>query len=237
MTAQRRVINSIFVAFPACLACFLSVFARADEGQSHLSDKERYHSCLEKVEKDPETAFEDALIWRDQGGQALARHCIAAALLTLGHPAEAALRLEDLAQQPYAGDSQTRVEYMLLAIDAWLQAKKPEDALRIVSAGLLLIPNSQELLIRHGYVRAAQNMWASAETAWNKVLSVSPKNAEALRERARARKMLGQFDEALTDIEASLALKEDDVKTLLLRGEIREALRLNIKKQKKKSLH
>src|SRR5262245_7370002 len=56
-----------------------------------------YRSCFERIESDPPSAFEQAMIWRDQGGGNLARHCVAAALVALGKPAVAAERLEDLA--------------------------------------------------------------------------------------------------------------------------------------------
>ena len=56
-----------------------------------------YKTCFENIEADPAEAFERAMIWRDQGGGNLARHCVAAALLALGQPAVAADRLEQLA--------------------------------------------------------------------------------------------------------------------------------------------
>ena len=44
----------------------------------------RHDACLVKAEKTPKEAYEDGLIWRAEGGGALALHCVARAQLALG---------------------------------------------------------------------------------------------------------------------------------------------------------
>jgi len=55
---------------------------------------EKHKTCLEKIAVNAEEAYEDAMIWRGDGGSRRARHCEAMALFALGHKEEAAHRLD-----------------------------------------------------------------------------------------------------------------------------------------------
>ncbi|MGD2133954.1 MAG: hypothetical protein PVI23_14260, partial [Maricaulaceae bacterium] len=79
-----------------------------------------YDACLVKIPLDAETAYEDGLVFRDAGGGVLARHCIALALLEIGHTEEAAARLEEAAFMPDGGGPQMRAELLSQAGNAWL---------------------------------------------------------------------------------------------------------------------
>jgi len=57
-------------------------------------------------------------------------------------------------------------------------------------------------------------------------LTLDPKHSGALRYRADARFQQDKIDEALTDVEAALTMDPTSVETALLRGKIREAIRL-----------
>ena len=58
------------------------------------------------------------------------------------------------------------------------------------------------------------------------VLTIDPNHSAALRYRADARFKLEKMEDAQTDIEAALKLDPTSVETALLRGQIREAIRL-----------
>jgi len=66
-----------------------------------------------------------------------------------------------------------------------------------------------------------------AETDLTSVLTLDPKRADALRYRADARFRQDDLDGALADIEMSLELDPTSVETALLRGQIREAIRVS----------
>ena len=54
----------------------------------------KHQDCLERIAEDSELAFEEAMIWVDDGGGRRAKHCVAMALYARGHEAEAANRLD-----------------------------------------------------------------------------------------------------------------------------------------------
>ena len=56
----------------------------------------RHEICLKAITVDADTAYEDALIWKGDGGGYRARHCLAMALFAVGHKDEAAYRLENM---------------------------------------------------------------------------------------------------------------------------------------------
>jgi len=53
----------------------------------------RHENCIEAIAKDADTAYENAMIWRDEGGGRRAKHCEAMALFAVGQKEEAAFRL------------------------------------------------------------------------------------------------------------------------------------------------
>ena len=86
-------------ALPALIAGLTCMAAAADE----KPPAQRYQACLSEVEKFPKDAFEDAIQWGREGGGGPAEHCAASALMALGLHADAAKRLEALAQSVKEG--------------------------------------------------------------------------------------------------------------------------------------
>ena len=159
----------------------------------------KHKECLERIAIDSELAFEEAMIWQDDGGGRRAKHCVAMALFARGHEDEAA--------------------------NFWLVAKKPDKAYQSATDGLALKADHLDLRISRARAYAMSGFYEYAEIDLNGVLSYDPKHAGALRYRADARLQQGRLSEAKTDIENSLAYDPTVVETALLRGQINEAIR------------
>ena len=83
-----------------------------------------------------------------------------------------------------------------------------------------------DLRIARARAYALYGRYDFAETDLTSVLTLDPVHAGALRYRADARFKLEKIDSALADIEAALKLDPTSVETALLRGQIREAIRV-----------
>jgi tetratricopeptide (TPR) repeat protein len=108
----------------------------------------------------------------------------------------------------------------------WLLVDEADKAYASASAGLVLEYDHLDLRIARARAYALSGRYDYAETDLTSVLTLDPKRADALRYRADARFKLDKIAEAQTDIEASLNLDPTSVETALLRGQIREAVRL-----------
>jgi tetratricopeptide (TPR) repeat protein len=188
----------------------------------------RYEACIAKTESDPETAFEDGLIFRSDGGGVLARHCIALALLKLGETEEAAARLEEAAFMPDGGDAKMRAELLQQAGNAWMLARAPVEAENAFTQAMTIVSGDPDLFIDRARARALQQRFSDAVSDLTTALSVRPRDVLALRLRADAYFELGDLDMAEHDVEAALSIDPRDVDTLVERGRLREARRLGI---------
>ena len=181
-----------------------------------------YADCMALVNRDPETAFESAMSWRDSGGGAAARHCVALALLGLGNAAEAAKRLETLAQEMGQADPSLRAEVLGQAGLAWLVAGNAERADAILGAALEIDPGNPDLWIDRAQALAARSAYWDAIDDLNRAIDLAPGRAEAHAFRASANRYVGNLDLAADDIERALALAPSDPGALLERGNIRK---------------
>jgi tetratricopeptide (TPR) repeat protein len=188
----------------------------------------RYEACLAKTETDPGTAYEDGLIFRNDGGGVLARHCIATALLKLGEVEEAAARFEEAAFMPDGGDGAMRAELLSQAGNAWLLARAPVEAENAFTQAMTIKSGDADLFIDRARARAMQRRFEDAVSDLSVALSVRPRDVLALRLRSDAHFELGDLEAAERDVVAALALNPRDVDTLVVRGRLREARRLGI---------
>jgi len=191
----------------------------------HKAFDAKHDACLKNITEDPDLAFEEAMIWRDDGGGRRAKHCEAMALFALGHKEEAAHRLNQLAKAPDGGTEDMRADYFSEAANFWLVANLPKEAYASASAGLDLRQSHIELRIARARAYALLKRYDYAETDLTSALVFNPKHAAALRYRADARRHLGKLELAKKDIEASMEVDMTSVETTLLRGEIIESLR------------
>lgn len=187
---------------------------------------QKHKSCLERISVDADLAFEEAMIWRADGGGRRARHCEAMALFAIGHKEEAARRLELLAKAADAGTPAMRADFYTEASNFWLMANKPDEAYAATTAGLKISKDHTALRIARARAYALMGRYDYAEVDLTSVLAFEPDNSGALRYRADARRQQGKLQEARLDIEKSLELAPESVETALVRGEIIEAIRL-----------
>lgn len=191
-------------------------------------ERGRYDACIARTKTDPETAYEDGLIFRNDGGGVLARHCIALALLNLGETEEAAARLEEAAFMPDGGDAALRAELLQQAGNAWLIARAPTEAENAFTQALTVATGDADIFIDRARARALQARFDEAIDDLNVAITLRPRDVLALRLRADAYFETGDLDNAESDIETALDVDPRDVDTLVVRGRLREARRLGL---------
>jgi len=221
MTRFSSLLLSVLAGALASAAAAPSTFA-AD--LTHQLDA-RHKACLERIAVDQDIAYEEAMIWRDQGGGRRARHCEAMALFALGHEAEAANRLDELADSRDGGSKDMRLNFRSEAANFWLAAQDPDKAFASATAGLDYDDESAVLRIARARANVMQGALDQAEAELSLVVFHHPEHAEALRYRADVRMRESRLVAAKTDIEASLTADPTSVETALLRGHINEAIR------------
>eukprot|EP00919_Chromeraceae_sp_WS-2016_P061632 GHVR01146144.1.p1 GENE.GHVR01146144.1~~GHVR01146144.1.p1 ORF type:complete len:237 (-),score=34.71 GHVR01146144.1:262-972(-) len=202
-----------FIALPAYAEDLTNVF------------DQKHEACLERIAVDSDLAYEEAMIWRSEGGGRRAKHCEAMALFALGHEDEAAHRLDQLAKASDGGTPSMRADYYSEAANFWLVANEAERAYSSATAGLKIKRDHIDLRIARARAYSLTGRYDYAETDLTSVLAFDPKSAAAYRYRADARMQQDELETALNDIETSLTLDPESVETAVLRGRIREALR------------
>ena len=186
----------------------------------------KHKACLEQIGKDADIAFEDAMVWRADGGGRRAKHCEAMALFALGHKEQAAHRLDQLSKAPDGGSKKMRANYAAEAANFWLMANEPQKAYDSAAHGLETLEDHTGSRIARARAYALLGRYDYAEIDLTSVLVFEPDNPDALRYRADARQQQGRLDEAKADIAKAMTLNPDSVETALLRGRINEAIRL-----------
>ncbi|WP_298917853.1 tetratricopeptide repeat protein [uncultured Algimonas sp.] len=219
MTRPATFILSVAAAL---LASALS--AEAADRTQELDAKHK--ACLERIAEDQDLAFEEAMIWRDQGGGRRARHCEAMALFALGHESQAAYRLDTLAESRDGGSAEMRANFRSEAANFWLAAGEADQAHASATAGLAHEDDHAALRITRARASVMRGDIRAAETELSHVVSDDPDNAEALRYRADVRLRQDRLAAAHQDIEAALIADPASVETALMRGRIVEAIRL-----------
>ncbi len=189
-------------------------------------EQARLNSCIEYVETDPDTAYEDSLAWLSNGNRPLARYCNALALIALDQFEQGAARLEALANAPEAITLDDRTLFMTQAGNAWLSAGLPEAAETAFDAALNMTQTDPDLFKDRAAARLAQENWLSGIDDLNAALALRAGDAEALVLRARAQLATGELQQAERDLTEALRAQPDNIEFLVLRGDIREAQRL-----------
>lgn len=186
---------------------------------------EKHKACLERIAKDADLAFEEAMIWRGDGGGRRARHCEAMALFALGHPEQAAYRLHQLGESPEGGSKEMRANYYAEAADFWLMSEEPHEAYKSADAGLKLSKDHTASRVARARAYALFERYDYAEIDLTSALVFEPNSADIYRYRADARHKQGKLEDAKADIERALDLDITSVETALLRGHINESIR------------
>ena len=199
---------------------FAALFLPPPAGAAEIDHERQYRACMVLVQRDPEAAFESALTWRDLGGGDAARHCLAAALMALEHYAEAARRLQELAQEIMA-EPAMKADLLGHAGQAWLLDGRPDQAYAVLTAALELKPDDVDLLVDRAAALAEGGAYADAVGDLDRALALDGNRVDALVFRASARRLSDDLAAAEADVERALVLNARHVEGLLERGIIR----------------
>ncbi|NQV98169.1 MAG: hypothetical protein HQ483_00590 [Rhodospirillales bacterium] len=176
-----------------------------------------YEKCMAEAGRSPGTAYIRALRWRDLGGGNGAAHCVATAMVGMGHYKDAAARLEELAQTART-EPAIRAQILGQATQAWLLADDPVRAEASATAALALDPDSAELWVDRAQAMAARKDYRGALNDLDKAIGLDAGRADAFVFRATAKRYLDDLAGALADIGEALRLNGDHVDGLLERG-------------------
>ncbi len=203
----------------------LSQSASADIARE---EQARLNQCLQILDSAPLEAYEDSLAWLANGGnRPKARYCNAMALLALDELEEAAARLEALATAPDPMTLEERARFMAQAGNAWLTANYPDAAITALSESIRIQPDDMDVYKDRAAAYLALEQWPEGVDDLNRVLERMPMDPEALRMRARAHLATENLNAAQADVQESLEGDPTNLDTLVLRGEVREAIRLS----------
>lgn len=205
----------------------VSVFMMLEAQSPHAAAEiTRLENCLEKMQTAPEEAYEDGLAWMSETNRARARHCVALALIELDHFEEGAARLEDLANASDGGSIGDRAVYLAQAGNAWLIAHRYAAAELTLTNAIRLSPKDPELYKDRARARVMLESWYGVDSDATEALFYNRQDVEALKMRIKARIELEELVLAYKDVQVAMALAPKDIDVLVLRGEVREAQRI-----------
>ena len=205
----------------ALAGALLAPLSAAQAQHQPAVEADHYARCLDEAQRNPQAAFDSAEAWRDTGGGHPAEHCIAVALIGLKQYAEAAKRLEKLADEMFKAPLDLRTEVLSQAGQAWLLDGNAPRAAEMETLALQLTPDDPDLLTDRAEALAAQTKYKEAIADLDRALARDPARVDALIYRASAQRSLNRLDPALRDVEAALRLAPDEPDALLERGNIR----------------
>jgi tetratricopeptide (TPR) repeat protein len=211
------------IAMAAGAALFLQQNAGAEFA---AAEARRLEACVAKIEQAPDEAYEDGLAWTFEGNRPGARQCTALALIALGNVEEGAVRLENLAMASDGGTMEQRAVYLSQAGNAWLQIGAAEAAAVSFSEALKLAPGENDLLLDRAGAYMVIDKWDEALSDLDTAIANDPSDAIAYQMRAEVHLSKDALDLAMKDVEASMAADPKNIDTLLVRGRVREAMRL-----------
>jgi len=181
----------------------------------------QYDTCIKAALGDPKSGFERAIEWRDTGGGAPAKHCVAVALYALGEYGEAATRLEALVNEGGGLQKSLRIALLGQAGEAWMADDQYDRAKAVLSAAIKLSPDDLGLLLQRSLAEAWSHEYFEAIDDLNRVIELKPDHVDALAYRATAYRYVGSLELASDDVERALKVKPDHPGALLERGIIR----------------
>jgi tetratricopeptide (TPR) repeat protein len=202
-----------------------AALVRPDTGHAQvryadLPAGEAYRHCLAEARRDPETGFEAAITWRDEGGGPPARHCVALALFNLGQYGEAAKRLEELAGEMAGATTVERSAILGQAGNVWLRANDLTRAHTVLTRALELDGSDPDLWIDRGEALARAGEYWDAVDDFSAAIDRKPDHVDALIFRAASYRLLDVSDLARDDILRALDIDPDNPEALVERGAI-----------------
>lgn len=209
-TGWRRRRQALLTGLLA-LCLFLPAEAKAQ-------DAARYDECLRKVEQAPEEGLTEALQWRDLGGGAPARHCVAMGLAATGHEDMAAARLEELAAEVGSHDRVIAADLMAQGAALWSITGQDPRALAALDKAIGWNGDKATLHLDRAHVLSGMERFREADEAVTRALELDDLSAEAYALRGMIRRELNQRDSAEDDIAMALALDPEQPYALIQRA-------------------
>ena len=186
----------------------------------------RLKACVEKIETDPENAYEDGLAWTFEGNRPGARQCTALALIALGNYDTGAERLESLATSSDGGSMEQRALYLSQAGHAWIQAGAPDVDVVSFTDALELAPGTLDLLLDRATAYILLEEWDKALSDLDLALANSPGHGPGHQLRAEVHLEKRAYDLAMRDVQSAMEADPSNIDTLVVRGRVREAIRI-----------
>lgn len=212
---------------PLLLACPLAWLGLSPAGHAQAeTEPQRLQRCIERIDVDAQGAYQDGLSWLARGNLPAARQCTALALIALGQEAEGAARLEELANAPDGGSLEQRGVYLVQAGNAWLLAGLPDAAIVTLTNAIKLRPADGELFKDRARAYVKLGKWPEAGKDLDAALRLLAVDAETYRLRGLTLLKMNRLTDAWDDVQLAMKLAPKDINVIVLRGDVREAMRL-----------
>ena len=241
-THVHRMKNQTYIIVSlVCLLLVVLPLSAQQEEADWANDELRYARCLDMTARAPDSAINEALIWKGEGGGVPARHCEALGLFYLGEPEEAAARLERLVDDMRVGrDMPVRLGKRLVAnapllaqiysqaANAWLVADEIVRAEEAIDNALSLAPEAsaleRELLVDRARISAADEDFESAYKDLATVKTGDPARIDILLLLASAARETGRLQEAESALVQYQQVYSDDPSGFLELGNLKNQL-------------
>lgn len=204
-------------------------------------DEQRYARCLDLASQAPDKAINNALVWQNEGGGVPARHCEAIGLSHMKEYAEAAVRLEKIAEDMRIGKgmpvrfgkrlvatSPMLADMYGQAANAWLLADEIVRAENAIDIALTLTTSgtSQEadLLLDRARIAAAAEDFGAALVDLERIKARDPLRHDILILIAASARGVKDYPKALRALDGYQAIYADDPAGHLERGNLMDAM-------------
>lgn len=193
------------------IAVAIVLFVGASHAAHSGSAQARYQECTSLAASNPSKGLEKAKAWRaTYGASPAARHCEALALYGMKNYEEAADLLMALAKDTAATKPALSLNLLGQAIDAYRMLNQPNNGINAAS-DMLILPNVKwedperaQILGKRAMLLRETKKPLDAIQDLDQALSLTPKNADLLTERAKAYLALGNTDSAKKDLDAAV---------------------------------
>jgi tetratricopeptide (TPR) repeat protein len=215
-SSTMRILLLIFAAVMAAGPAFAQASVLDD---ATIGGRNRYDNCLLLIRSAPQNALNAATDWEKNGGGGSAIHCEAVALVALHRYADAAGKLDTLARG--AATSADRADLYDQAGNAWLLARKADNAQASFTAAITFSGRDADLYLDRARAFALKPDWVSADNDLTAALKIAPTRTDILVLRASARHALGRKADARADIDQALKLSPSNAEALQMRGDFK----------------
>lgn len=199
---------------------FVGLLLAGTASAGEVDQARSYDVCMALVRQYPQKAFDQAQNWKALGGGEAADHCIASALAGLGQYAEAARRLEELAQATRAKQD-FKARLFAQAAQAWRMAGNAVRAEALLTTALKFEPHDPDFLVDRASVYADLQDWRAALADLDRAIALAPGRGDAFAFRAAALRYIGDLETALSSAEQAVSLSPLLPEALLERGILR----------------